>query len=140
MYGNSKSTFFNIYLILEFVYKLAFISFFRSCSIKHLLFVSIKKILWFDWVFFVVFWFDLFKCLSIFDNILYSTDLKVIFLLLLFFFSRGLFIIDGKGRLRQMTVNDLPVGRSVDETLRLVQAFQFTDAHGEGKGAALCFI
>jgi alkyl hydroperoxide reductase subunit AhpC len=30
-----------------------------------------------------------------------------------------------------MTVNDLPVGRSVDETLRLVKAFQFTDKHGE---------
>lgn len=30
-----------------------------------------------------------------------------------------------------MTINDLPVGRSVDETLRLVQAFQFTDEHGE---------
>jgi alkyl hydroperoxide reductase subunit AhpC len=44
---------------------------------------------------------------------------------------RGLFIIDGKGILRQATVNDLPVGRSVDETLRLVQAFQFTDEHGE---------
>lgn len=44
---------------------------------------------------------------------------------------RGLFIIDDKGVLRQITMNDLPVGRSVDETLRLVQAFQFTDAHGE---------
>jgi hypothetical protein len=44
----------------------------------------------------------------------------------------GLFIIDDKGILRQITVNDLPVGRSVDETLRLVQAFQFTDKHGEG--------
>jgi len=44
---------------------------------------------------------------------------------------RGLYIIDGKGTLRQMTVNDLPVGRSVDETLRLVQAFQYTDVHGE---------
>ena len=44
---------------------------------------------------------------------------------------RGLFIIDEKGVLRQSTVNDLPVGRSVDETLRLVQAFQFTDKHGE---------
>ena len=44
---------------------------------------------------------------------------------------RGLFIIDDKGNLRQITVNDLPVGRSVDETLRLVQAFQFTDKHGE---------
>ena len=50
------------------------------------------------------------------------------------FFSpfRGLFIIDDKGILRQITINDLPVGRSIDETLRLVQAFQFTDKHGEG--------
>ncbi|OQR78401.1 peroxiredoxin-4-like [Tropilaelaps mercedesae] len=44
---------------------------------------------------------------------------------------RGLFIIDANGILRQITMNDLPVGRSVDETLRLVQAFQFTDTHGE---------
>ncbi|XP_014219751.1 peroxiredoxin 1 [Copidosoma floridanum] len=44
---------------------------------------------------------------------------------------RGLFIIDDKQNLRQITINDLPVGRSVDETLRLVQAFQFTDTHGE---------
>uniref|UniRef100_A0A3P8UFV6 thioredoxin-dependent peroxiredoxin n=1 Tax=Amphiprion percula TaxID=161767 RepID=A0A3P8UFV6_AMPPE len=44
---------------------------------------------------------------------------------------RGLFIIDDKGILRQITMNDLPVGRSVDETLRLVQAFQYTDKHGE---------
>jgi peroxiredoxin 1 len=44
---------------------------------------------------------------------------------------RGLFIIDDKGNLRQMTINDLPVGRSVDETLRLVQAFQFHAKHGE---------
>ena len=28
-------------------------------------------------------------------------------------------------------MNDLPVGRSVDETLRLVQAFQYADLHGE---------
>lgn len=47
---------------------------------------------------------------------------------------RGLFIIDDKGILRQITMNDLPVGRSVDETLRLVQAFQYTDKHGEGTG------
>lgn len=40
---------------------------------------------------------------------------------------RGLFIIDPKQIIRQITVNDLPVGRSVDETLRLVQAFQHTD-------------
>uniref|UniRef100_A0A674NNL5 Peroxiredoxin-2 n=1 Tax=Takifugu rubripes TaxID=31033 RepID=A0A674NNL5_TAKRU len=44
---------------------------------------------------------------------------------------RGLFVIDDKGVLRQITINDLPVGRSVDETLRLVQAFQFTDKNGE---------
>ncbi|TKC38995.1 hypothetical protein EI555_003286 [Monodon monoceros] len=44
---------------------------------------------------------------------------------------RGLFIIDDKGILRQITINDLPVGRSVEETLRLVQVFQFTDKHGE---------
>ena len=44
---------------------------------------------------------------------------------------RGLFIIDGSQNLRQITMNDLPVGRSVDETLRLVQAFQYTDEHGE---------
>jgi len=44
---------------------------------------------------------------------------------------RGLFIVDGNGVLRQITINDLPVGRDVDETLRLVQAFKFTDEHGE---------
>ncbi|KAM3147696.1 Peroxiredoxin-2 [Paramecium bursaria] len=44
---------------------------------------------------------------------------------------RGTFIIDTKGILRQYSVNDLPVGRSVDEVLRLVQAFQYVDEHGE---------
>ncbi|XP_075232502.1 peroxiredoxin 2-like [Lycorma delicatula] len=44
---------------------------------------------------------------------------------------RGLFIIDEKLYLRQITINDLQVGRSIDETLRLVQAFQFTDKYGE---------
>lgn len=44
---------------------------------------------------------------------------------------RGLFIVNPEGILRQITVNDLPVGRSVDETLRLLKAFQFTDEHGE---------
>ncbi|KAG7277276.1 hypothetical protein CRUP_036945 [Coryphaenoides rupestris] len=43
----------------------------------------------------------------------------------------GLFVIDDKGILRQITINDLPVGRSIDETLRLVQAFQHTDKFGE---------
>jgi peroxiredoxin (alkyl hydroperoxide reductase subunit C) len=44
---------------------------------------------------------------------------------------RGLFLIDPAGVVRQITVNDLPVGRSVDETLRLIDAFQFTDKYGE---------
>lgn len=44
---------------------------------------------------------------------------------------RGLFIIDPNGVVRQITINDLPVGRSVDETLRLVKAFQFVEKHGE---------
>ena len=45
----------------------------------------------------------------------------------------GLFIIDPNGIVRQITINDLPVGRNVDEALRLVEAFKFTDVHGEGK-------
>uniref|UniRef100_A0AC35U5V4 Thioredoxin domain-containing protein n=1 Tax=Rhabditophanes sp. KR3021 TaxID=114890 RepID=A0AC35U5V4_9BILA len=44
---------------------------------------------------------------------------------------RGLFIIDPKGQIRHCSVNDLPVGRSVTETLRLLKAFQFVDKHGE---------
>ncbi|MCX2185823.1 peroxiredoxin, partial [Streptomyces sp. SKN60] len=44
---------------------------------------------------------------------------------------RGIFLIDPKGILRQITINDLPVGRSVDESLRLLEAFQFTDKYGE---------
>merc|ERR1711908_100187 len=44
---------------------------------------------------------------------------------------RGLYIIDKNGILRQITINDLPVGRSVEETLRLVHAFQFVDENGE---------
>jgi len=42
---------------------------------------------------------------------------------------RALYIIDKEGTLRQITINDLPVGRSVDETLRLVEAFQYSDEH-----------
>ena len=44
---------------------------------------------------------------------------------------RATYIIDDKGTLRHMSIGDLPVGRNVDEVLRLVQAFQFTDVHGE---------
>uniref|UniRef100_A0A1I8A3C4 thioredoxin-dependent peroxiredoxin n=1 Tax=Steinernema glaseri TaxID=37863 RepID=A0A1I8A3C4_9BILA len=44
---------------------------------------------------------------------------------------RGLFLVDPKGQIRHSAVNDLPVGRSVDETLRLLKAFQFFEKHGE---------
>ncbi|CAG9794813.1 unnamed protein product [Diatraea saccharalis] len=47
------------------------------------------------------------------------------------FALRGMFVIDKNGTLRHMSVNDLPVGRSVDEALRLVKAFMFADKHGE---------
>ena len=42
---------------------------------------------------------------------------------------RGLFIIDPQGVIMQATINNLPVGRSVDETLRLLQAFQYVQSH-----------
>lgn len=44
---------------------------------------------------------------------------------------RATFIIDSKGVIRHKSINDLPVGRNVDEVLRLVKAFQFVDEHGE---------
>ena len=44
---------------------------------------------------------------------------------------RGIFIIDPKQNLRQITVNDLPVGRNVEETMRLVQAFQYHEEKGD---------
>ena len=43
---------------------------------------------------------------------------------------RGLFIIDREQNLRHIAISDMPVGRSVEETLRLIQAFQFTDENG----------
>ena len=43
---------------------------------------------------------------------------------------RGLVIIDEKGKIRSITINDEQVGRSVEETYRLVQAFQHADKHG----------
>ena len=43
---------------------------------------------------------------------------------------RGLFIIDGKGMVRSVTINDEQVGRNVDETLRTIKAFQHADKHG----------
>ena len=44
---------------------------------------------------------------------------------------RGIFIIDTKGKVRSMQINDDSVGRSVDETLRLIKGFQFADEHGQ---------
>ena len=44
---------------------------------------------------------------------------------------RGLFVINPEGKVATATVHDLPVGRSVDETLRVIKAFQFVAKHGE---------
>ena len=45
--------------------------------------------------------------------------------------ARGVFIIDEKGVLQSMTVNNLGVGRNVDELLRLIEGFKFVAEHGE---------
>jgi len=44
---------------------------------------------------------------------------------------RGLFLIDREGIVRHETINDLPLGRNVDEAIRMLDALQFTDEHGE---------
>lgn len=44
---------------------------------------------------------------------------------------RGLFLIDREGIIRHQLVNDLPIGRSVDEVLRLIDALTFHEQHGE---------
>jgi peroxiredoxin (alkyl hydroperoxide reductase subunit C) len=44
---------------------------------------------------------------------------------------RGLFLIDREGIIKHQVVNDLPLGRSVNEALRLLHALQFTEKHGE---------
>ncbi|MFT3753392.1 MAG: peroxiredoxin [Paludibacter sp.] len=44
---------------------------------------------------------------------------------------RGLFLIDKQGIVRHQLVNDLPLGRSVDEVLRTIDALQFTEEYGE---------
>jgi len=43
---------------------------------------------------------------------------------------RGLFLIDKEGVVRHQIVNDMPLGRSVDEALRLVDALQFHEENG----------
>ena len=44
---------------------------------------------------------------------------------------RGLFVIDREGVVRHETVNDLPLGRNVEEVLRVLKSLQFTEKYGE---------
>ena len=44
---------------------------------------------------------------------------------------RGLFLIDKEGMVRHQLVNDLPLGRNVDEAIRIVDALQFNEENGE---------
>ena len=44
---------------------------------------------------------------------------------------RGSFLIDQNGVVRHMVVNDLPLGRNIDEMLRMVDALQFHEEHGD---------
>lgn len=44
---------------------------------------------------------------------------------------RGSFLIDKDGVVRHQVVNDLPLGRNIDEMLRMIDALQFTEEHGE---------
>lgn len=44
---------------------------------------------------------------------------------------RGVFLIDKAGNVRSQIVNDLPLGRNIDELIRLVDALQFHEEHGE---------
>lgn len=44
---------------------------------------------------------------------------------------RGLFLIDKKGNVRHQVINDLPLGRSVHEALRMVDALRFNEENGE---------
>lgn len=44
---------------------------------------------------------------------------------------RGLFLIDQKGTVRHQVVNDLPLGRSVAESIRMLEALQHVENHGE---------
>lgn len=44
---------------------------------------------------------------------------------------RATFIIDCQGMVRSQTVNDLPLGRNIDETIRTIEALQFYEEHGE---------
>lgn len=54
---------------------------------------------------------------------LFATDDMIAF--------RGLYLIDKKGVVRHLLINDLPLGRNVDEALRMVDALQFNEENGE---------
>lgn len=44
---------------------------------------------------------------------------------------RASFLIDRDGRVQHQVVNNLPLGREVDDMIRLIEALQFTEEHGE---------
>lgn len=44
---------------------------------------------------------------------------------------RGLFMINKEGIIKHALINDLPIGRNVDEALRILDAIQYTEKHGE---------
>ena len=57
------------------------------------------------------------------ENELIATDELVAY--------RGLFLIDKQGLVRHQIVNDMPLGRNVDEALRMVDALRFNEENGE---------
>lgn len=64
---------------------------------------------------------DLTKCISRDYGVLVNDAIAL----------RGLFLIDKGGVVRHALINDLPLGRNVDEALRVLDALQFTEKHGE---------
>ena len=64
---------------------------------------------------------DLSKSISIDYGVLFEDGVSL----------RGLFLIDKDGVVRHQLVNDLPLGRNVDEALRVIDALQFHETHGE---------
>ena len=44
---------------------------------------------------------------------------------------RGLFLIDKEGTVQHQVVNNMPLGRSITETLRMIDALQYFEKHGE---------
>lgn len=66
--------------------------------------------------------------------VLYGSDWPFFFIAVLIpdgVALRGLFVIDPNQVVRVAHIHDLPIGRSVDETLRVIEAIKFTDEHGE---------